>query len=155
MEPADTNEGADITTGTPDGLYIYTAEERLAAGEALFNRLRLMVKPMAGDWGNALTDADDNIANQILNTFASDWAEAGAEDSEKWRNASDANAVSPLNLMFYDGPLYGSSKPLIVRDWRVEEVIVHKWKKVAQTGTIKGVVRFKETLWPVRTYSYR
>lgn len=143
LEPADMDGGAQIALGTPDGLYVYTAEERLAAGEVLFNRLHNLVMQTAGSWGDALTDAADNISNQILNTFASDWADLDAADSEKWRDASDANAVSPLNLMFYDTPLYGFAEPLIFRDWRVEEVVVHKWKKVEQTGTIRGVVRFK------------
>jgi hypothetical protein len=96
-----------------------------------------------GSFGDALTDVADDISNQILNTFVSDWADEDAKDSNKWRETADANAVSPLNLMFYDPPFYGYSEPLIFRDWRLEEVVVHKWKKVEQTGTIKGVVRYK------------
>lgn len=143
LEPADLDGGAQIAEDTPDGLYVYDADERLAAGEVLFNRLHGLVMMKAGSWGDALTDVADDISNQILNTFASDWADEDAKDSEKWRDTVDANAVSPLNLMFYDSPFYGFSEPLIFRDWRVEEVVVHKWKKVTQTGTLKGVVRFK------------
>jgi hypothetical protein len=143
LEPADLDGGAQIALNTPDGLYRYDAEERLAAGEVLFNRLHLLIMLQAPGWYDALTDIADDISNQILNTFASDWAAEDAKDSEKWRDTTDANAVSPQNLMFYDGPHYGFSEPLIFRDWRVEDVVVHKWKKVSQTGTIKGVVRFK------------
>ena len=143
LEPADLDGGAQIATNTPDGLYVYDADERLGAGEVLFNRLHSLVMLQAGGWGDALTDVADDISNQILNTFATDWADEDAKDSEKWRETVDANAVSPQNLMFYDGPHYGFSEPLIFRDWRVEDVVVHKWKKVAQTGTIRGVVRYK------------
>ena len=143
LEPADLDGGAQIALNTPDGLYVYDADERLAAGEVLFNRLHSYVMINVGSFGDALTDVADDISNQILNTFATDWADEDAKDSEQWRETVDANAVSPQNLMFYDGPHYGFSEPLIFRDWRVEEVVVHKWKKVAQTGTIKGVVRFK------------
>ena len=143
LEPADLDGGAQIAVNTPDGLYVYDADERLAAGEVLFNRLHNFIMITVGSFGDALTDVADDISNQVLNTFATDWADEDAKDSEQWRETVDANAVSPQNLMFYDGPHYGFSEPLIFRDWRVEEVVVHKWKKVAQTGTIKGVVRFK------------
>ena len=143
LEPADLDGGAQIALNTPDGLYVYDADERLAAGEVLFNRLHSFIMINMGSFGEALTDVADDISNQVLNTFATDWSDEDAKDSEQWRETVDANAVSPQNLMFYDGPHYGFSEPLIFRDWRVEEVVVHKWKKVAQTGTIKGVVRFK------------
>jgi hypothetical protein len=143
LEPADLDGGAQIALKTPDGLYVYDADERLASGEVLFNRLHLMVVQQVGGFIEFLTDAADDISNQILNTFASDWADWAAKDSEKWRQTTDANAVSPQNLMFYDSPLYGFSEPLIFRDARVEDVVIHKWKKVAQTGTIKGVVKFQ------------
>jgi hypothetical protein len=143
LEAADLDGGAQIALDTPDGLYVYDADERLAAGEVLFNRLHSFVMNSVGSFGDALTDVADDISNQVLNTFATDWAAEDAKDSEQWRETVDASAVSPQNLMFYDGVHYGFSEPLIFRDWRVEEVVVHKWKKVAQTGTIKGVVRFK------------
>ena len=143
LEPADLDGGAQIALNTPDGLYVYDADERLAAGEVLFNRLHTFIMNTIGSFGVALTDVADDISNQVLNTFATDWSDEDAKDSEQWRETVDANAVSPQNLMFYDGLHYGFSEPLIFRDWRVEEVVVHKWKKVAQTGTIKGVVRFK------------
>ena len=143
LEPADLDGGAQIALNTPDGLYLYDADERLAAGQVLFNRLHSFIMINVGSFGDALTDVADDISNQVLNTFATDWADEDAKDSEQWRETVDANAVSPQNLMFYDGPHYGFSEPLIFRDWRVEEVVVHKWKKVAQTGTIKGIVRFK------------
>jgi len=143
LEPADIDGGAQITVKTPDGLYVYQADERLAAGQVLYNTLYQLVKLTVGDLGVALTDVADDISNQILNSFASDWSDEDAKDSEKWRETTDANAVSPQNLMFYDNPLYGYSEPLIFRDWRVEEVTIYKWKKVVQTGSLKGVVRYQ------------
>jgi hypothetical protein len=92
---------------------------------------------------DTISDVSDDFPNQILNTFASDWADTGSKDSDKWRQTADANAVSPDNLSFYDAPLYGLMEPLIYRPERWEQVTVFKWKTVSQTGTITGVVRYK------------
>ena len=77
----------------------------------------------------------------MLNAFATDWCDDDATDSDAWKQTTDANAVSPQNLMFYDSPLYGYSEPLIYRDERMEEVTIYKWKLVKQTGTVTGHVK--------------
>ncbi|HEX7699446.1 MAG TPA: carboxypeptidase-like regulatory domain-containing protein, partial [Kofleriaceae bacterium] len=96
----------------------------------------------AGQFWAAVTDIKDNLGNQVLNAFATDWCDDDATDSDKWKQTTDANAVSPQNLMFYDSPLYGYSEPLIYRDERMEEVTIYKWRLVKQTGTVTGHVRF-------------
>ena len=141
LEPADMTGGAQIATDTPDGLYVYQADERLAAGEVLYDQIAHLATMAAGQFWAAITDIKDNLGNQVLNAFASDWCDDDATDSDKWKQTTDANAVSPQNLMFYDSPLYGYSEPVIYRDQRMEEVTVYKWKLVKQTGTVTGHVR--------------
>lgn len=141
LKPQDINDGAKIAAGTPDGLYLYDAAERLNSGEVLNDRIQELVFQKAGNFGAAVTDALEDFANQVLNSFASDWSDEDATESDKWKQTSDANAVSPRNLMFYDAPLYGFSEPLIYRGERFEEVTIYRWKKVAQKGTLHGMVR--------------
>ena len=134
-----------------DGLYRYTAEERLAAGEFIYQWLVDMVWDSAEgfeDWLVAIEDVADDVGNQVLNTFESDWAETEAKDSENWRDPSDADAVSPDNLLRWDGPskggLWGSSEPLIYRTARYEYLPKHVWKKVDKVGSLHGTVLFDE-----------
>ena len=143
LEQSDLAGGAGITPSTPDGLYLYQSDERIAAGEVLYSKIHEMVLESAGWFGNALTDAADDTANQMLNAFASDWVDNGSKDSDAWRQTGDANAVSPANLCFFDAPLYGYCEPLIYRPARFEQVTIYKWKKVAQTGALHGVVQFQ------------
>jgi hypothetical protein len=133
----DVNEGARTAAGTPDGLYLYDADERRNAGEVLYERLA----QLASQFG--FPDVKEDIGNQVLNTFASNWSDDDATESDKWRQAGDANAVSPHDLTFYDAPLYGHSEPLIYRGERIEEVTVYRWKLVKEKGAITGRVRFK------------
>lgn len=143
LEQSDLAAGAPIVPSTPDGLYLYQADERLAAGEVLYERVKEVVLEATSSFADFLTDVSDDFANQILNTFASDWADTDAKDSDQWRQTGGANAVSPENLRFYDAPLYGYMEPLIYRPARWEQVTIYRWKKVAQTGTVKGVVHFQ------------
>jgi hypothetical protein len=141
LEGDDMNKGAQITTGTPDGLYLYTAEERLAAGMVMFHEIKELVEGKVSSLEDNVSDIVDDVANQILNTFACDWSDTAAKDSDKWMQTQDANAVSPSNLMFYDAPWYGYAEPLIYREARVEQVPEYHWKKVTQYGSVSGIVR--------------
>lgn len=153
LEPDDLE--SDVKVDPPesgeDGLYRYTAEERLAAGEFIYQWLTDMVWDSAegfGNWVVFFSDMADDVANQVLNTFESDWAETDAKDSENWRNPSDADAVSPDNLLRWDGPsgggLWGTSEPLIYRTARYEYLPKHVWKKVDKVGSLHGTVLFDE-----------
>jgi len=143
LEASDMLAGAQRGAGTPDGLYLYQADERLNAGEVLFSTIGNLALQVAGQLGVGVTDIQEDLGNQILNTFASDWSDEDATESDKWRQANDANAVSPQNLMFYDPPLYGYAEPLIYRGERWEEVTIYRWKLVPQTGAVSGIVRFQ------------
>ncbi len=135
--------GAGVLPTTKDGLYWYTAAERLVAGKWLYKKMHDKAYEEAGWFGDLLTDAADDVGNQLVNTFALDDAEG--KDHDDWKQMQDANAVSPDNIMFWDGPnqggLYGYPEPLIYREPRVEMYTVSRWKRVLSRGTITGTVR--------------
>jgi hypothetical protein len=140
LEESDKEQGAEVTPSTMDGLYKYTAAERLAAGEWLYDKVYNMAYDDAGWFGVFLTDGADDTANQLLNAFAHD--EDDGKDSEAWRETGDANAVSPDNLVWWDGPdrggLYGFPEPLQYREPRREKYQVSRWTKVLTRGTLRG-----------------
>jgi hypothetical protein len=142
LEAGDVTAGASVNPETIDGLYRYTASERLAAGEWLYEHIYDMAHDQAGWFGTFLTGAPDDVANQFLNVFASDNAEG--KDSEAWRATQDANAVSPDDMMWWDGPskgsVYGYVEPAIYREPRVETYTVSRWKKVLTRGLVHGRV---------------
>ena len=142
LEPADVAGGAFLLPGTLDGLYAYTAEERLQAGEWLYNALYNLVLDKAGAFLNLLTDAADDVGNQMLNAFSRD--DADAKDSDAWRQAIATSAVSPDNILWWDGPdrngLYGYAEPLIYREPRVETYTVSRWNQVLTRGALRGQV---------------
>jgi hypothetical protein len=143
LDQKDIDAGAAVNPGTPDGLYMYTAAERLDAGTWLYDTIYYMGYDAAGWLGEALTDAADDMANQLCNTFANDDPDI---DSEDWQVQKDANAVSPDNILWWDGPseggLYGYAEPLIYREPRMEPYPISKWKKVVAWGNITGTVKF-------------
>lgn len=157
LEEDDTAEGAEaeLPDSGEDGLYRYTAEERLNAGEFLVQYLHQLVIDSAqqnfdwaGDFFAGWHDVADDVSNQVANTFASDFSDTEAKDSDQWRETVDADAVSPDNLLRWDGPdrggLWGSSEPLIYRTARYEEVPKHVWHKVEKKGSLHGTVLFEE-----------
>jgi len=154
LEVLDVAAGAQVGSGTPDGLYLYTAAERLQAAEWLKQELeRRVARKLEEDAGiladaiDFFSDMADDVANQVLNTFASDWADTAAKDSEKWKDTRDANAVSPDNILLWDSPpvlgLYGYAAPLAFRPARLEEVIIHRWRKVPTRGRLSGRVWYQ------------
>lgn len=143
LEPSDVGAGAAVRPTTPDGLYNYSAQERLDAAYWLYDTIYNQAYEKAGWFGNFLTDAADDIANQFLNAFAND--DADGKDSEEWKSVTDADAVSPDNMLWWDGPalggLYGYAEPALYREPRVESYTVSKWKKVLNRGIIRGKIR--------------
>ncbi len=142
LEPADTASGAFVAPGTPDGLYTYTAEERRLAAEWLFDHVHHLAFEEAGWFGEAVSDAADNIANQVVNVFARDIADD--TDSDEWKQIKDANAISPDNILMWDAPtvngLYGFKEPLQYTEPRLEKRSLSRWTKVLSRGTLTGRV---------------
>lgn len=150
LEPKDIEGGAAVDTETLDGLYHYTEEERQAAGKWLYQTIYDEAHNAAGFWGRLFTDAPDNIANQICNTFTSDWADKGSKDSDNWKNPGTANAISPDNIIFWDSPgpgnqnqfrsVYGHMEDLFFLPGTHARVPIYRWKLVKTRGTLTGTV---------------
>lgn len=140
--PDDVAQGAAVRPTTPDGLYNYSAQERSDAAHWLYDTIYNQAYEKAGWFGIILTDGADDVANQFLNAFAND--DADGKDSDAWENVTDADAVSPDNMLWWDGPslggLYGFAEPAIYREPRVENFTVSRWKKVLSRGTVRGTV---------------
>lgn len=155
LEPTDV--GAQVDFRTHDGLYYYTEKERRAAANWLYNYFYNLAYEEAGFWGTVFTDAPDDLASQVCNTFAFDWSgedETGnhAKDSDRWEKPGDGRAVSPDNIKnYWDAPtpaldvdvirgLYGYSEKLIYRPGRIEYRRVSRWVRVKREATLKGRV---------------
>lgn len=163
LEKPDVAAGAQVGNATPDGLYLYTASERRAAAdwlktelgrrvargleEQLAAKLGQMPADILSGPGDLFSDIIDDVGNQVLNTFASDWADTAAKDSERWKNLQDANAISPDNILLWDSPgaigLYGYAAPLSFRSSRLEELVIHRWRKVPTKGKLRGRVWYQ------------
>lgn len=159
LEALDIAAGAQVNQATPDGLYLYTAAERLRAAQWLVGEVgRLVARKLEEKIGSDIvtetidffTDMSNDVADQVLNNLASDWADTAAKDSKNWTNTQDANAVSPDNILFWDSPavigLYGFAAPLIFRPARLEEIIINRWRKVPTKGRLNGRVWYNGTL---------
>jgi hypothetical protein len=142
LEPTDVVQGATVRSTTPDGLYNYSKQERADAARWLYDTIYNQAYEKAGWFGEILTDGADDIANQFLNAFASDVADG--KDSNAWENVTDADAVSPDNILCWDSPaqggLYGYAEPALYREPRMESYTISRWKKVLSRGNIRGKV---------------
>ncbi len=92
------------------------------------------------------TDAPDDVANQVVNCFASDYCSEDAKDSERWKDPGTGFAVSPDDIVnFYDAPnadgsggLYGYHERLVYRGKRFRPIFT--WQPAAGTRTLTGTV---------------
>jgi Carboxypeptidase regulatory-like domain len=146
------NAGAAVATdgSTLDGLYLYTSNQRQAAAKVLYQRVYDEAHNKAGFWGTLFTDAPDDVANQLCNTFASDWSDDDAKNSDAWKHTGPANAVSPDNMMFWDSPaagnqgqfrsLYGWFEEAFYRPGTYTSVPIYRWVHVETRGTLTGTV---------------
>jgi hypothetical protein len=150
LETTDVLGGAAVDSSTLDGLYFYTAEERLAAAKWLYQDVYDIAYNKAGFFGTLFTDAPDTVANQLCNTFASDSADINAVDEDAWKNTGSANSVSPDNIIFWDGPgsgnqgqfhsVYGHVEEVFYRPGTYAQVPIFRWKLVPTKGKLTGTV---------------
>jgi hypothetical protein len=159
LEPTDTAQGAEVDFRTLDGLYFYSEQERRDAGNWLYRYYYDLAYAEAGPFGTLFTDAPDDTANQICNTFAFDWSgedSAGdhAKDSDRWKNPGVGRAVSPSDIMdYWDAPrsldnniahgLYGFSTKLIYREPYLEWRRISRWVKAETDGQLAGTVIYR------------
>jgi hypothetical protein len=150
LEPADVVAGAAVDGNTRDGLYYYNEAERQAAGRWLYQNIYDTAYGAAGWLGTLFTDAPDDIANQICNTFASDWSDTDAKDSDAWKEPGSGNAVSPDNIKWWDSPgpgneeqfagVYGHYEELFYRPGTYAQVPIYRWNIVPTRGNLTGTV---------------
>ncbi|KAK5202680.1 hypothetical protein LTR96_011439 [Exophiala xenobiotica] len=147
---------------TPDGLYLYSAAERARAADFLHTQITNQVTEEIAEGADfhgiqlgglvsgpleLLTLIKKHVPNEIVNFFAGDNGTLN-DDEEGWRNTKDANAVSPDNIMLWNGPTatvpgpYGYVEPCRYTDARVDLVPVSRWKLVQQQGTVTGTVTY-------------
>lgn len=168
LELTDTNNGAQTGvdssgTDTRDGLYFYSENNRRVVAQWLHDYIKktvadkipnlISINPL--DWIGWTTakiyDAADDVANQLVNTFAFDWNSDDAKESDKWKNPGAANAVSPDDLLFWDSPdttrnkngfgsVYGYYEEAIYMPGGWAPVEVFKWKHVETKGKLTGTV---------------
>jgi hypothetical protein len=91
-----------------DGLFVYSEDERRAAAEWFYARVYNATYDVAGWLGRLVTDAPDNVANQMVNCFALDWCgdELGSDsaDSDRWKNPGVGIAIAPDDILNWDAP---------------------------------------------------
>jgi hypothetical protein len=167
LEPKDVSAGAEVGDGAPDGLYLYRANEREVAAKWLHEKLKSKISDelkgrvkaaaekagidltdqlegLAGGLIDTFSDIGDDVANQMVNAFASDDASTAAKDSDAWKRLSDSRAVSPDNTLFWDAPsnggLYGYVVPASYIPARAEQAPHYVWKYVPTHGALQGVL---------------
>jgi hypothetical protein len=143
LEALDIAGGAQVGAKTLDGLYSYGADERRAASQMLYDKIQSRVIEKAGLVQATLSKAALHAGNQIVNAFITD--DVSGIEVEGWRLAKAADAVSPSNILFWDGPdrggLFGFAEPVAYVSPLQERVRLSRWHKFDKDGTISGFVR--------------
>ena len=120
VEAADVNGGAEWGSdgNTQDGLYYYRPDERATAANwfhgEVYNEALEMTKEFA--YGIPIGAIADMFADQISNCFVNDDC-SSSNTSDAWKNPGSGIAVSPNNILFWDGPDTGGE----VRQVRVSQ----------------------------------
>jgi hypothetical protein len=140
LDTSDVQQGAFRDASTLDGQYYYTPQERRAAAQALYSAVYNRAKSKAfGPRGNIDFDGAENWGNQVVNCFASDYCATEAKDSDAWKDTGEGRTVSPDHILYWDGPLYGSSEQLAFRSGQFRRK--HVWRAAVGTGALTATVR--------------
>ena len=88
------------------------------------------------------------MANQLCNTFASDWADDGSPDSDAWKNTGTRERSEPgqhdvlgLTRPWEPGAVrsvYGYREELFYQPGTYAQVPIYRWKLVPTRGTSRG-----------------
>ena len=134
-----------------DGLYHYSSKVRTEAVNYLHDLVENKAFAKSGPIGKFLADAPDDLADQICNAFAFDWTDGDSKNSNKWENPEEGNAVSPSDMMLWDGQdtltnkngfssVYGFVENAHYEMGETEFVNIWKWNHVETRGNIDGIV---------------
>lgn len=139
-----------------DGLFRYTASERLNAATNLFQFTYDQVSETLSEasWyeslgAKLLYRVRRDIPNQFVNCFVNDECRPDTDDGSGykvdalWKNPGEGFGVSPMNIFnHYDTPdaggVYGSSERLIYVSENFRRV--YTWQKVTTTQDMPGIV---------------
>jgi hypothetical protein len=157
--PIEKEAGAMVGPATPDGLYLYTGADRSRAAQWLHDTVYNMVydevgqqSPLGLGWlVEDLTSVSNNIANEIVNSFANDNTQTDDSDIVIGYALEDANSVSPDNLLLWAEKkisFYSYAEQAIYREARYEQVNIYRWKNVIPKGTLTGIVYLNNTPVP-------
>ncbi|UCD51781.1 MAG: redoxin domain-containing protein, partial [Phycisphaerales bacterium] len=142
LEETDVARGAERDELTLDGLYLYREDERQNAAWWLHGELYDKVFGVEGWFGELILDAADNISNQFCNCMGWDGCSINDNDSEAWKHPGVGRAVSPQDILFWDGPdtsgVYGHEEYLVYRGG--DYVAENTWQPSEGVGTFAGRV---------------
>jgi len=143
LEPAE--QGLWSNEHAADGLYVYSADNRSSAGQALYTNIyNKAVETASGFpdfiWAN-LDDAADDVANQVANCFAFDWCAEAAKDSDAWRNPGQGFSVSPDNMRDLWDVWDGYNEPIAPAPGGTEWI--YRWASSTGTGSVSGRVQHR------------
>jgi hypothetical protein len=125
LSKAAVDAGARVGSSTPDGLFFYNAAERKRAAEWLHEQIyneamdtmNQQIKKYLGPLSSVassllewVTKIAAHCSNEVLNSFARDITRLNDDDGG-WENTKDANAVSPDNIMSWNGQNAASPGP--------------------------------------------
>jgi hypothetical protein len=132
----------DDTPGTEDGLYFYTPEERLEAGEAIYNSIFNQVLREEGVRA-FVVGAPWRFANQMVDCFARDDCGIHRASEHDWRSdPGDGFAVSPDDIMNHWDDPYGHFESLVFRAGGYRRLF--RWAAAVGSGSIAGQVQRRE-----------
>jgi hypothetical protein len=137
---------------TQDGLYFYPESARKAGANALFSTLYNEALKKSGHFFRALTDVPEDVSNQMVNCFASDFCSEDAKDSDRWKNPGVGRTVSPDNIMLWD--IYGHNEPLAMRKGKYRRKFF--WAPAEGSGSLDVTVKLSDgTLVPNARVSFQ
>ena len=153
LTPEEKQAGAMVGPSTPDGLYLYTGADRSRAAQWLHDSVYNEAYDEVGQQSplglgglvEDLTNVADNIANEVLDSFANDNTQTDDSGIVIGYDLGDANSVSPDNLLFWAEKklsFYSYAEQAIYREPRYEQVYTYRWKNVIPRGTLTGTVYF-------------
>ena len=115
-----------------DGLYYYTAEERVAAAEHIQCAVFEQVRDESAWYETALSPAAAwRYSRQMVNCFAGDDCGDSARHHNDWQDTEGTNTVSPDDLLQWEG-LWGEHEPMIMREGRARRI--YAWQDASNPG---------------------
>jgi len=133
-----------------DGIYRYSAGERIQAGTVLYNNVKNKIDSRVGSIAEYLFNVSDRTAGQLANCFALDvcWPLPNTGEpvlsslTRLWADSGEGCAVSPEDIRdYWDAPpkgIYGFEERIWYQPSGEGEVF--RWRTIPGYGAIEGQV---------------